>query len=184
MGKKIEKSQRVSKLNPINALLMYELLVKLEHAIRSNQAGGCVTFTVEELESIPKLLKQIRESKIPDDEYDGGYLKERQESTMAKKGKELELVKESTEVHGGPVYSIRMAVKTPSTQVQYRMLEADVTVSGNDPDDLLEDATNKLAQAVLFLAKSWGETPPDDIRGTLSNIYDEEMLDEIYGDTE
>ena len=64
------------------------------------------------------------------------------------------------------------------------MLEADVTVSGNDPDDLLEDVTNKLAQAILFLAKSWGEVPPDDIRGTLSNMYDEEVLDEIYGDTE
>lgn len=185
--KKIEETQRVSKLNPLNALLMYETLTRLEWAIKEKEADGHVEFSMEELSGISKLLEQIRNGKELDDIYDGGYLKERNEEDMARKTKEpeqLETIKESTVVDINPKYQVHMGVKTPSTQVQYRMLEANVTVSGNDPDDLMEDATNKLAQAILFLTKSWGELPPDDIRDTLGNIYDEDTLAEIYGETE
>lgn len=81
-----------------------------------------------------------------------------------------------------PLYQVRMAVKTPSTQVQYRMLEADVTVAGNNPDVLMEQATTRLAQAVLYLTQSWGEVPPEEIRGTLENLYDEDDVAGFYGE--
>lgn len=81
-----------------------------------------------------------------------------------------------------PLYQVRMAVKTPSTQVQYRMLEADVTVSGNNPEVLMEQATARLAQSILYLTQSWGEVPPEEIRGTLETLYEEDDVAGFYGE--
>lgn len=78
-------------------------------------------------------------------------------------------------------YSIRLAVKTPSTSVQYRMLEADVTVSGEDELDVLrQKAQEALALSLVDVAVLMGESPPEDIRPTLEEIYDPGTIAGLY----
>lgn len=79
-------------------------------------------------------------------------------------------------------YSIRLAVKTPSTNVQYRMLEADVTVTGEgvDPDILRKEAREALVISLAEQAVIFGESPPQEIRPELEQLYDEETIAIMY----
>lgn len=78
-------------------------------------------------------------------------------------------------------YSIRLAVKTPSTSVQYRMLEADVTVTGSDLESLRSQASEALVLSLLDVCTTMGEVPPSEIAEDLKSIYGSEVVDEIYG---
>lgn len=79
-------------------------------------------------------------------------------------------------------YSVRMAVKTPSKVVQYRMLEADVTVTGEDVDVLRGEAETALATSLAQLCLMMGETPPEEIRPTLEEAVGAEVLEGIYAE--
>lgn len=80
------------------------------------------------------------------------------------------------------MYTVRLAVKTPSLAVQYRMLEADVTVTGSDPDHVLENAERQLVCSIARIANTMGEAPPEEIRIDLEQIYGESKVAEMYGD--
>lgn len=81
-------------------------------------------------------------------------------------------------------YSIRLAVKTPSKNVQYRMLEADVTVTGTeDPDLLRRKAREALVLSLAETAITMGESPPEEVRSDLEELYDEETISHMYPGT-
>lgn len=82
-------------------------------------------------------------------------------------------------------YTVRMAVKTPSLCVQYRMLEADVSVSDDNPKVAMKAAGNQLVIALTKLANIMGEQPPEEIYASVEQIYGPEKAAMLYGlDTE
>lgn len=79
-------------------------------------------------------------------------------------------------------YTVTLGVKTPSTQVQYRMLNAEVSVSGEDPDAVLMEASKHLVCAIAKVANVLGEAPPDEIRDDLEQIIGSESAAVMYGE--
>lgn len=183
MSKSKEKRpQRNSRLTPVVSLLMYETLLWIDTMISERTVNGLVMFDVDELKTkVSDLLTKIRGEDISDTREDGLTMArtavasgQQAETKKKKKEEELEVLdpKES--------YTVRMACKTPSSKVQFRMLEADVSVSGSDPDELVDIAAKRLAQAIANLCVSWGEVPPDDIKDTLLSVYEEEDVNLLY----
>lgn len=79
-------------------------------------------------------------------------------------------------------YTITLGVKTPSTQVQYRMINAEVTVSGENPDNVLTEASKHLVCAIAKVANVLGEAPPDEIRVDLEQVIGADAAAIMYGE--
>lgn len=79
-------------------------------------------------------------------------------------------------------YTVSMSVKTPSLAVQYRMLEAGVSVTGENADDVIEQAEAQLVKALARVCNALGEPPPDEIYPKLISIYGAKTAAEIYGE--
>lgn len=79
-------------------------------------------------------------------------------------------------------YSVRMAVKTPSRFVQYRMIEADVTVTGEDAEDCRDRALKALAVSLADTCWLMQEPPPDEIRPVLEEVLGEEETASRYAE--
>lgn len=77
-------------------------------------------------------------------------------------------------------YSVHVGIKTPSRIVQYRMLDASVTVTGEDRDDVMAKAVEALTFAIANVAIQFGEAPPDEIRSDLEHLWGPEVTDQVY----
>ena len=80
-------------------------------------------------------------------------------------------------------YSVHLGLKTPSRYVQYRMLDASVTVTGEDLDDVTRKASDSLVMAVVRVANLFKEAPPDEICDEVEALYGEEEAAKIYDDS-
>lgn len=79
-------------------------------------------------------------------------------------------------------YIVRLGVKIPSRVEQYRNMEANVSVISNDPDGALEEARQQFVRAVTTVCNTMGETPPDEIRPSVEEIYEADDVAAIYGE--
>lgn len=79
-------------------------------------------------------------------------------------------------------YTVRLGVKIPSRIEQYRNMEANVTVSANDPDTAQEEARQQFVKAVVAVCNTMGEMPPNEIRPSVEELYEADDLAVIYGE--
>lgn len=78
-------------------------------------------------------------------------------------------------------YTVRLGVKLPSRVEQYRNMEANVAVTSNNPDEAMEEARQQFVKAVVTVCNTMGETPPDEIRPSVEEIYQGDTP-AIYGE--
>ena len=157
MAKKSE-NQRQSRLsNPVVSTKMYEALSQVS-SMREADVGQILSV----VDAVLRFVRNGEEIEVP--------------------MKKVETVPAELVVEPMPTrYSVRLGVKTPSQLEQYRMLEASVTVTSNDPDQSLEEARQQFVKAVVTACNTMGETPPDEIRPSVEEIF-ADSTPAIYGE--
>lgn len=156
-------NQRQSRLsNPVVATKMYEALARIS--------------TMQSAEEFDEALSLANEAL--------GFARSKEEVTDMQ-SKKKEVVPECKELVCEPLptrYSVRLGVKIPSHVEQYRNMEANVSVIDNDPEKALEEARQQFIKAVVTVCNTMGETPPDEIRPSVEEIYEANDAAAIYGE--
>lgn len=109
------------------------------------------------------------------------FVRDKEATEMPKK---TEVVPVSAELVCEPTptrYTVRLGVKLPSQVEQYRNMEANVAVTSNNPDEAMEEARQQFVKAVVTVCITMGETPPDEIRPSVEEIYQGDTP-AIYGE--
>lgn len=163
MAKKSENQRQGRLTNPVVATKMYEALVQIA-SMKSATELESVLSKVEEV------LDFVRNKEVIDMAT---------EADMKKTEVVPELVCEPMPTR----YTVRLGVKIPSRIEQYRNMEANVAVSSNDPDAAMTEAQQQFVKAAVTVCNTMGETPPDEIRPSVEEIYAGDTA-LIYGEGE
>lgn len=149
-------SQRQGRLtNPVVATKMYEALATIANLQDKERAAAVANEVLN-------------------------FVRDKEATEMPAKKTEVvptELVCEPTPTR----YTVRLGVKLPSQVEQYRNMEANVAVTSNNPDEAMEEARQQFVKAVVTVCNTMGETPPDEIRPSVEELYQGDTP-AIYGE--